>query len=458
MKLTKAKDGSVERLILTGMITNRRVLAAIASRWDERGLFPDKFGNLIGSWCVGHYEKYGIPPGPTIQTKFEKWAVKTKDETAEVVGKFLARLSNEYETRKKAIKADYVIDEAQDLFKKAQVRLLREELEELEDAGDIKKALEQIRSFDEIQIDTQAGIDVFSDLAAVKNATENPEADILIRYPGAVGNFFEDTFSRGHLVSYMGPEKSGKTFRLIDTTYMGIEQGCTVAFFAVGDMNQKQMMRRFLARVCKRPFKPSKFKYPVDFEPGDPPQPALETAEYKNYLPYDLAEKKFKKFVTKFGANRLKLFTYPNSSISINGVKSVLLTERRRGWVPDIVVIDYADILAPLNGTAETRDQINSTWKGLKALSHEMLVVTATQSNAASYSAEVLGKINFAEDKRKLAHTNAIIGINSTETEKTLGVSRLNYIVARENEFVETKCVWCAGSLSLCAPIMFSSF
>ena len=50
-------------------------------------------------------------------------------------------------------------------------------------------------------------------------------------------------------------EKRGKTFWLIDMAWRGMLQRKKVAFFATGDMSQRQMMRRFIARAAKRPFK-----------------------------------------------------------------------------------------------------------------------------------------------------------------------------------------------------------
>ena len=56
-------------------------------------------------------------------------------------------------------------------------------------------------------------------------------------------------------------------------------------------------------------------------------------------------------------------------------------------------------------------NQINTTWKQLRALSQDRhcLVVTATQANAGSYTREApMDRRSFSEDKRKLAHATGI--------------------------------------------------
>ena len=156
----------------------------------------------------------------------------------------------------------------------------------------------------------------------------------------------------------------------------------------------------------------------------------------------------------------LRLSCHPNSSLTVGGIRAILQNWERTGWVPDVIVIDYADILAPPHGIADTRDQINSTWKQLRALSQSThsLVVTATQADAASYNTNTIGRANFSEDKRKLAHVTGLVGLNANSDEKECGILRLNWIVLRESAFTETQCVHVAGCLEIGNPAVKSTF
>ena len=114
--------------------------------------------------------------------------------------------------------------------------------------------------------------------------------------------------------------------------------------------------------------------------------------------------------------------------------------ERQDGFVPDVIVIDYADLLAPDGGgVQEFRHKQDQVWKSLRALSQErhVLTVTATQADADSYKKDSLSLSNFSEDKRKLAHVTAQYGLNQDPQgkEKRLGILRVNEIVVREGEF-----------------------
>jgi replicative DNA helicase len=187
----------------------------------------------------------------------------------------------------------------------------------------------------------------------------------------------------------------------------------------------------------------------------------MEEVEVETMTGADVA-KTFARMKKKLGLqdNLLRLSCHPNSSITIEQIRSTTLAWSLQGWTPDLVVIDYADILAPCNGHAETRDQINETWKRMRRLSQELhcCVVTATQADAASYSADNLDMTNFSEDKRKFAHVTAMVGINQNGEEKTKQIQRLNYLVLRDSEFTSEKQVVIANALKIAHPTVCSSF
>ena len=129
------------------------------------------------------------------------------------------------------------------------------------------------------------------------------------------------------------------------------------------------------------------------------------------------------------------------------------------GWLPDVVVIDYADILAPMDGRQEKRYQVDETWKRMRGLSQKrrICVITATQADAASYRVKTLGKSNFSESKTKLAHANAFIGINALPDEVEKQIRRLNFIVRREEAYSELECLYVAGCLAIGNPMIIAT-
>jgi len=145
-----------------------------------------------------------------------------------------------------------------------------------------------------------------------------------------------------------------------------------------------------------------------------------------------------------FNKSRLRgrdvyLECYPTGTMSVADLRAQLdIWETMEGWTPDLVVIDYADILAPEPGTEHmsTRDQQNANWKAMRRLSMEKhcLVVTVTQSDAAGLEARSLRLSNFSEDKRKYSHATAFVSIQKTPDEERRGLARMGLLLVREGE------------------------
>jgi hypothetical protein len=175
--------------------------------------------------------------------------------------------------------------------------------------------------------------------------------------------------------------------------------------------------------------------------------------------PVDAAEAKAKWsefFIKK--KRRFRLSTHANGTLSVQKIENILERwERDSGFVPYVILIDYADLLTT-DKERDFRHKQNQIWMDLRALSQFHLLITATQTDSASYETETLSRKNFSEDKRKYAHVTAMYGLNQDpkEREKKLGVMRINEIVVREGDFDTTSSVTVLQSLNLGRPFLGS--
>lgn len=167
---------------------------------------------------------------------------------------------------------------------------------------------------------------------------------------------------------------------------------------------------------------------------------------------------------TRRHRSRLRLSTHANGTLTPAGIRSRLNDwERRYNWIPDVVIIDYADILdASESGYTDFRHRQNAIWASLRGLAQERhcLVLTATQADARAYSPRSrLSMANFSEDKRKNAHVTAMFGLNrggDNDREKRLGLLYVNEIVVREGDFAPGNGVYIMQSLTTGRPFMGS--
>lgn len=171
------------------------------------------------------------------------------------------------------------------------------------------------------------------------------------------------------------------------------------------------------------------------------------------------AKAAFKKFFIR-NNKRFKLSTHPNKTLTVSAIDTQCdLWEREDGFVADLIVVDYADILAP-EVRADPRHQENDKWMRLRGLSQKRhaLVVTGTQADADSYNRDLLRQSNFSEDHRKYAHVTAMYGLNQDRTgrEKDIGILRINPIVVREDAFNAAREVFVLQNLRRGQPVLSS--
>lgn len=465
MKVVK-RSGSEARKVLLRMVADTRVIGPVAAMWDdELGLFGSRPENLIAGWSVKHYKKFGKAPGKHIANYFDRWAEKQKDESvSEFVGTFLQSLSDEYK-KGPSLSSQIALDSAAHVFDRVRLERLRDQLGAATDKGDIEKGWEAISKARRTEVATTGWIEPFKGGAVIRNALLNVGKTLITWPQDAMNRFFDAILARDEFVVFMAPEKRGKSFWIQELAYQGLINRRNVAFFEVGDQSQRQLLRRFAARAASQPFKRDDVvRVPIEMAAADEEKVFPNVVHEERHFPRPMspaqAELAMKLFGKQYGRERFRLVVRPNSSINILGVESILNDWKRDGWVPDILCIDYLDILAPIEGRYDTRDQINATWKACRALSQKFhcLLVGGTQADADSYDSDTMDMSNFSEDKRKNAHVTGTIGICQTQPEKDAGLYRLNWPNARDLEFSSSTHVYCASCLPFANPCVLACF
>ena len=445
-------DGRLPRTILSALIMDPVVLAEVAGYWPKAGLFQHKYQNLVAGWCVAYFSKHCTPPQHHIEAIFDDWEHRNPDDEAvPFIRQMLTHLSNEY----KPCAPSFVIEMAGRYFNTNLAKTKLAEAETLLTANRPEDAWAVIEGLKQISTGTNAythlgEVDAFMeafDYAVTPNLLSWPEGDL-----DALNVFFDNQLGRGCFVTFLAGEKIGKSWWLMECAWQAARCGNRVAFFSVGDMNAKQIRRRLISRIARRPLQARDVMVPTFISAGGVVDEDSVNATRRTFTD-DLTRDQFASVLPAWSdspmGQNIRLYDAPMATVSAEGVRLRATRLLHSDWAPDVIVIDYADILAAINGQEETRHQINRTWQELRRISQELdcLVITATQADAASYTTQSLTRSNFSEDKRKLAHVTGVAGINQTAIEREVQVTRLNWVLGRELEI--NKPVHVAGCLSL---------
>lgn len=475
-------DNHIERLIVTGMVVSGQFLQDVQTIYRP-GLLEIPYARTVAGWCTEYWKQFKKAPGIHIQDIYKSKVRNGLDEDqAALIADFLEDISKEHE-RATRFNAEYLLAQAEERFKTINQRQLAEDIvATLSNGGTPSEVDALLAGYKRVERPQSGGVEPLVDQDVIYDAFVSAEQDILYTRPGALGEFIGPG-ERSTLTAYMAPSKRGKTWWLMQDGLWAVMSRCNVAFFEVGDMNQRQLVRRIhsdIARansrfggdikvpvldcrlnqenICRRKERTCNFgvvsgerRTPFEDAPDYVPCKACKKErdsewegaywhriEKMNRLTWDKAAEFGKKFRKRGGKARLMLSVHPARSINVQGIKTQLdIWERFNQFVPDVIIIDYADILAPEDKRQEFRHQQNETWMALRALSQERYcaVITATQADAASYTKKSLREENFSEDKRKYDHATMFLTLNQTMEEKKEGVMRIGKMMVREEDY-----------------------
>lgn len=457
-------DGKDERTILTALIVSDEALAKIAPKYEGE-MFTSRSSNTIARWCCDYYKRYNKAPRHVIGSLFSDWASSGKDrDTVKLVEEFLSSLSGEYERLSGEVNPNFVCDLAGKHFNRVRASRLKDSLEVALAANDLDRVDALINKYTRVELGSDAGADIFLDDVEIDTAFAETDEGFFTYGSGALAEFMGDVFGRDTFVSFLAPEGTGKSWMLMDTAFRAMCARRKVAYFECGDMSKTQVKRRFYARAARRPWRAKTIRIPQEITISKTdPIVTFATREFTEPLEKQAASaacRKIMKSKVKSKHSYFKLSCHETSTLSVKKLKGILDNWDRQGWVPDVVVCDYADLMPPSRNYEKKIDQIESVWEDLRALSlaRHCCIVTATQSTRPSYEAWVLGKQHVSECKKKTAYVTALIGINQTDKEKVNQVFRFNLIKLRSEDYVQNRVVYVAGCLAIANPCLRSTF
>lgn len=468
----KKTDVNVEKRIITGMIVSKEYMQSIYPLIDF-AYFKSSFTQKIAYWVYDFYESYEDVPFDDIQSIFNAEEPRLKPEEAKLISKLLARISKRY-AQDRGLNLQYLIDQTEIYFKTRELEITSGNLKVLLEKGDIEGAEDQITSFRKVQKLTSNWLDPF-DNDEIDKTFDQLEEDFF-RFPGKLGEFLGN-MKRDWLIGISGPFKKGKTWFLQEFAIMAIMSNLKVAYFSL-EMSEQETKERLYRRITGGYEEGGTLLYPCfdctrnqsEEEQCELPQRICdesvpgEYSEDSTYIPctvcrndgtdnYEQATwyenlkhpafdvhtvgKTLEAWQKNYN-DLLRVKVYPRFSANIADIRRDLdLLEQLEEFIPDVILVDYADILKPEEDHTVGIDKEDRTWIALSQLSSisHALVVSPTQVTKSGQDASQLKIEHTAKWVGKLGHVDGMLTMNQTDEQKTLGVMGIGIMLHRHMKF-----------------------
>lgn len=465
-----------EKKIIIGLVVSTEYCSKI-HKYIRPEYFRNKYLKLISGWCIEFYENYKAAPYKNIKDIYRNKSKKIKPTEAELIKELLNNLSKQYIEGE--VNVDYLTDTTLTYIKKRKLEIVTNNVNVLQERGDIEGAEKELLQYTSLQSEISNEFYTITpgDMEVNERIYDPSKAKkVFFKLPGDLGRYLGE-MERSDLVSFFGPAKVGKTMFLLDCFKHGILQKKKTVFFSL-EMNDKQVVKRV-----------NKLFIPMTDEEGIHTYPAFDclhnqTGECKDRLSpvvlYDeetgtikdnahivctkcmrtdpkrykmmiyrasifreqedifTIRKKFKrknKIMGKYG----KIIIYPKYTLTYNDIKMELDNLiREDNFIPDIIIIDYADILQ-FDSQFNDFKLEDERWKLLARLagSTNTLLITATQANLAGHKADTLDSTHQGGFYGKNRHVNLMAGINQKKEEKEFGIIEIGITEARSSFYVQ---------------------
>jgi hypothetical protein len=430
LKVTQPKN-TYERKFTINLITSDRFCKEVIPLIHPK-YFETIYAREVSAWCIEYYNQFSKAPGKDIKSLYHsKRPLIHDDETVDLVSDFLASLSKEFEETD-INNIDYEVKFAIKYLKIRSLDIVSESIQSAVLENNPEKGEHVLSSYKRVEKVIGQGIDLLKDTALIMNAFTK-ENDVIITFPGALGKIIQP-ITRGSFPAFFGPAKRGKSFWLWYTAELGMGQGCKILYITL-EMTENNIIRRSWPSLIGQPVE-SKTIHSAYFEKDDDELfKIVQKQEVKEGLNLDSIGEFQKKLKRLYRKGAIKI-VFPIEPLTVSTLESILDNlEYYENFIPDAVVIDYADYMAPdttFKGS-DNRNIINNIWTGLRqlALKKNLAIVTASHTAKITFDTDIKTS-HASEDIRKINNVTMAIGLNQTDEEKENNVMRVGLMEIRE--------------------------
>mgnify|MGYP001271875845 CR=1 FL=1 len=238
------------------------------------------------------------------------------------------------------------------------------------------------------------------------------KSDIKERYESTVRNvvptgwdtideLVDGGFGKGELIIFAAPPGIGKSWALVNVGMSAAKLGKTVAHYTL-ELNEGYVGQRYDSVLTGIPV--PNLKFSMD-----------EVERQVNNLSGDIIVKH-----------------YPTKSVGLNTLRASLDKLKLQGKTPDVVIVDYADLLKG-GSKRERHEEIEELIEGLRGLAgeYEVPLYTASQINRSGADDDIITGTKIAGSFSKLMTADFVVSLSRKIEDKLAGTGRWHVIKNR---------------------------
>jgi replicative DNA helicase len=360
---------------------------------------PDLFENKIHRWVVRtvarFVQSHGTPMRKDALINYHRRALKAKifrGEDRELSRSFISKID------RPVVDRDYVKEEFYNFVKHqdTKVRIL-DLLDALEKHQweDIDKLFAEGQTIQNIGMGSLGHFYVRDRKQRLQRRRLPLQRGIPTGIPNLDQHFKYKGVPRKTINTVIAPQGRGKTASLVHIGKNAIIAGNKVLHVSINEMSEENMQDRYDAALSL-----------VDLND-------LENKRYRKRI-----WKRADEIGRQFGEC---LVIKEFDSVTVAGIEACIkLLASTSGFVPDVVIIDYADLITPSKFYDSTYEEAGLTYRELRALAkrHNLVVWTASQTTREALTKPIITMADLAESIKKANVADLMIALCQTKKEK----------------------------------------
>ena len=265
--------------------------------------------------------------------------------------------------------------------------------------------------YDEIKANIDNAMKAGSDRNIGHEYNEDVDAryEANVRHPvetpwEVINEIMDGGLGKGELGVFVAPAGIGKSMALVSIAAAAVERGMNVIYYTM-ELAEGYVGSRFDSYYTNIPSQDLKFH--ID---------------------------EVKEAVGKLKGNLIIKY-YPTKTATVGTLTAHLEKCTMQGFKPDIVLVDYADLLRETNVNSNKRhDQaLGSIYEDLRGLSgtYGFPIWTASQANRSALEEDIIGAEKIAESYSKVMIADFVVSLSRKTTDKLSGTGRWHVIKNR---------------------------